>query len=78
MKLHLSPSTEPVAAEPSEMALLSSLLAAYSYISGGCWCLLARTVTWGPVLAFLPVAGSDLILGGQWSSQGGLAPLGLR
>ncbi|XP_051010717.1 protein eva-1 homolog A [Acomys russatus] len=33
MKLPLSPSMEPVATEPSEMALLSSILAAYSYIS---------------------------------------------
>nr|XP_048272334.1 protein eva-1 homolog A isoform X1 [Myodes glareolus]XP_048272336.1 protein eva-1 homolog A isoform X1 [Myodes glareolus]XP_048272337.1 protein eva-1 homolog A isoform X1 [Myodes glareolus]XP_048272338.1 protein eva-1 homolog A isoform X1 [Myodes glareolus]XP_048272339.1 protein eva-1 homolog A isoform X1 [Myodes glareolus]XP_048272340.1 protein eva-1 homolog A isoform X1 [Myodes glareolus]XP_048272341.1 protein eva-1 homolog A isoform X1 [Myodes glareolus] len=33
MRLPLSPSTEPVAAEPLEMALLSSVLAACSYIS---------------------------------------------
>lgn len=33
MKLPLSPSTEPVATEPLGMALLSSLLAAWSYIS---------------------------------------------
>ena len=45
MRLPLSPSTEPVAAEPLEMALLSSILAACSYISGGYWCLLASPVT---------------------------------
>lgn len=33
MKLPLSPSTEPVAAQPLEMALLSSILAAWAYIS---------------------------------------------
>lgn len=36
MKLPLSPSAEPEATEPLGMALLSSLLAAWSYISGGC------------------------------------------
>lgn len=56
MRLPLSPSMEPVATEPLEMALLSSILAAYSYISGGCCCLLARAVAWGSVLACFPLA----------------------
>lgn len=46
MTYEAAPQPQPEAAEPLEMALLSSVLAACSYISGGCWSLLARAVTW--------------------------------